>query len=517
MIRSLSTGSLLPLIEHDVCVVGAGAAGLTICAELVREGKRVVLLESGSRIPEFFYMGSKVGLPESHDHAGVLNGRARVLGGTTTMWGGQILEFDPIDFETRDWIPGSGWPFRKGELREFYSRALRVEGLEHALRGDGEVWQRLRLPQRPLTDFDRYFTRWCPEPNFAKLHRATIESPLVNAWINATVVSMSLQDGSVQSVTCCAEDGTEAIFNSPCFVFCLGGIESCRFFLQAIRGEHSCSYPWNRSGLLGRHFQDHLAIDVGELLTNQVARFRDEFENVFLRGFKYQPKIKMSSDAQQRLACLNVAATIQIGPRDFSAQNLKNAMRKLLAHELPFNSWGDLLRAGAELPFGIQHALRLMLRNRAGMMGNDRFFLRVHCEQMPLSESAISLDNSIDRYGLRNITLDWRISDLEIESIRSCARLAVAAFADLAFLQLFPWLESDAEVRGRVEDSNHHMGGMRMGGDDSSAIVDENLKLFGTSNCYVCSAAVFPTSGFSNPTHTVIALAIRLVSKLTSK
>jgi choline dehydrogenase-like flavoprotein len=56
-----------------------------------------------------------------------------------------------------------------------------------------------------------------------------------------------------------------------------------------------------------------------------------------------------------------------------------------------------------------------------------------------------------------------------------------------------------------------------MGGDDSSAIVDENLKLFGTSNCYVCSAAVFPTSGFSNPTHTVIALAIRLVSKLTSK
>ena len=53
-----------------------------------------------------------------------------------------------------------------------------------------------------------------------------------------------------------------------------------------------------------------------------------------------------------------------------------------------------------------------------------------------------------------------------------------------------------------------------MAGAASGGVVDTNLRLFGTRNCYVCSGAVFPTSGFSNPTHTLLALAIRLAEHL---
>ena len=58
------------------------------------------------------------------------------------------------------------------------------------------------------------------------------------------------------------------------------------------------------------------------------------------------------------------------------------------------------------------------------------------------------------------------------------------------------------------------MGGMRMSTCESSGVVDKNLRLYGTANTYVCSSAVFPTSGYSNPTHTVLALAVRLADHL---
>jgi len=66
----------------------------------------------------------------------------------------------------------------------------------------------------------------------------------------------------------------------------------------------------------------------------------------------------------------------------------------------------------------------------------------------------------------------------------------------------------------RCDDSNHHMGGMRMSTSYSTGVVDTNLRLYGLTNTYVCSSAVFPCSGFSNPTHTVLALAVRLSDHL---
>ena len=49
--------------------------------------------------------------------------RFRALGGSTTHWGGWRRPLDAIDFEMRDWIVNSGWPFAKQCLDTFYARA----------------------------------------------------------------------------------------------------------------------------------------------------------------------------------------------------------------------------------------------------------------------------------------------------------------------------------------------------------------------------------------------------------
>jgi choline dehydrogenase-like flavoprotein len=141
--------------------------------------------------------------------------------------------------------------------------------------------------------------------------------------------------------------------------------------------------------------------------------------------------------------------------------------------------------------------------------------LRVHCEQPPDSESTITLAEQRDSLGLLRARLDWRISELELETIRHYAETAVASLAQVAEVQPdSALLNRDPSFLDKCDDSNHHMGGMRMAISPTRGVVNPDLLLNGTRNVYICSGAVFPTSGFSNPTHTVLALAMKLADHL---
>ncbi len=55
----------------------------------------------------------------------------------------------------------------------------------------------------------------------------------------------------------------------------------------------------------------------------------------------------------------------------------------------------------------------------------------------------------------------------------------------------------------------------RMSADEQHGVVDKNLKIHGTENLFVCSNAVFASSGAVNPTLTLTALALRLGDHLS--
>ena len=113
-------------IETDVCIVSAGAAGITLARESADQPFRVCLLESGGTDFESrtqsLYEGENVGLP----CAALDESRERYLGGTTNVWSGWCRPLEEIDFEARDWVSYSGWPFDKAHLDPFYERAQRI-------------------------------------------------------------------------------------------------------------------------------------------------------------------------------------------------------------------------------------------------------------------------------------------------------------------------------------------------------------------------------------------------------
>jgi choline dehydrogenase-like flavoprotein len=496
----------------DICIAGAGAAGITLAVEFARNGKKVLLLEGGGATREdssqAIYDSEIVGLP----HRGIHTGRIRVKGGTTVRWGGQILELDALDFTPRPGIPDSGWPFPKTELTSFYERALQLEGLAKVERSDQAVWRDLGLPFTQFADLDAYLSRWCPEPNFARLHNKTLAThPNIHLWLHASAVELIIEGETATGLRCRTLTGIETIFRARQYIFALGGIESSRFFLQPRPG----GLPWNRSGLLGQHFQDHIDCNAAAIEPLDLASFHDTFDPIIAHGFKYLPKLRLLPQLQAKLGTLNIGSTMSFEDTGKARFQAKLTIRNLMRGRFSEVTRDNVFHTAKHVPMLFGQAWRYYVQRRAYAPPTVRIFLRIHCEQEPTSRSSITLTDQRDPLGLLRIRFDWQISERELETIRQYVLIAQRSLAGVARVTPDPDLMSGSQkFLARCDDSNHHMGGMRMSTSDSAGLVDPNLRLYGTTNTYICSSAVFPCSGFSNPTHTVLALALRLSDHL---
>ncbi|MGB4784739.1 MAG: hypothetical protein WAQ77_08480, partial [Candidatus Acidiferrum sp.] len=110
----------------DVCIIGAGAAGITVAREFLGTHFTVLVLESGGLDNEAVIQklneSEVVGLP----HTGIEKGRVRAFGGSTIAWGGQNLRLGAFDFQKRSWVPNSGWPITLQDIEPYYDRAEQV-------------------------------------------------------------------------------------------------------------------------------------------------------------------------------------------------------------------------------------------------------------------------------------------------------------------------------------------------------------------------------------------------------
>ena len=173
--RSLPDGEVL---ETDVVIVGAGLAGITLAREFIGLNFNVCLLESGGLQPDketqSLYYGQNIG----HPYYPLDSARARFFGGSSHYWhcpmgkqrlGVRLHALDAIDFEKRDWVPRSGWPFPKTHLDAYYERANRVFRIDNGS-NDADTWRillrllvcllipkRLKQPSF-ISDSARFFT-----------------------------------------------------------------------------------------------------------------------------------------------------------------------------------------------------------------------------------------------------------------------------------------------------------------------------------------------------------------------
>jgi hypothetical protein len=384
---------------------------------------------------------------------------------------------------------------------------------------DDMVWRRLNIvPPAPGTDLDIFFSAWAPTPNLASLFASEIgSSGTLCVFVNAPVVALDLDQAGerVTSVAVRTSAGAMRRFSAQHVILANGTIEIARLLkLPLADGRRA---PWSDNQWLGKGFADHIECLAGHVTPLDRGRFHDLFDNAYFDGIKYVPKLKLSARAQRERKLLGVTAHFIFNSK--FQEHLGNA--KLLARSLFRGRFQkQLVPDPREFISSLRVAWPMViryLRDRRVYNLDQGIQLRLMSEQFPLSQSAIHLGESRDHLGMPTVEIDWRIDGREIETLATCSEL-VSEYLErhqLASVRLDPVLAArDSSLLKQFGDYYHHMGMARMANTPAEGVVDCNLKVFGTRNLYVAGAAVYPTTGFANPTFTAIALGLRLADAI---
>jgi choline dehydrogenase-like flavoprotein len=298
-------------------------------------------------------------------------------------------------------------------------------------------------------------------------------------------------------------------------VLCTGGIEVPRLLL-ACRSQRSCGLG-NENDLVGRFLQDHPAANLGTVVEEVPETIQKLFNGIRKRGRKYSVRLSLSPKAQAQSQLLNASAGFLFR----SAEDRGfGCVRAFVQHtnESGRPSFAKAFVQGMfALPSITKAAKRLFIGGRIFTPGAS-CDIAGSFEQEPNPSSRVSLSDKTDALGMPLSKIDWRLTDKTLNTARHFASLIDSEFRRLEIGKLIPadWLRDakNANEQGVFHDQNHHMGTTRMSAAPSEGVVDTNLAVFNVPNLYIASSSVFPTSGHSNPTLTILALGLRLSDHL---
>ena len=510
-------------VEADVCIIGAGPAGISIARELIGNGAQVWLLESGGRDAERraqrLNRGQSVGYPIHRPH----QSRVRAFGGTSRHWFAPGDEswaarpLDPIDFEVCPGIRYSGWPFDRTHLVPYYVQAQEVCQLGPFDYDPGRWADQERTPPLPLlpgavettlfqhgtADFDGYY-------------QELVRAPNVTLVLHASVVELATggDPGWVDRVELRREDGSRCFVRARLVVAAAGGIENPRLLLLSRRFHRNGL--GNNHDLVGRFFAERMSARTGYIIpASPVLIGRAGLYPVqeAAPGVLVQGALRVRDAVQRERQLLNCAFFLL--PRNLSmmAEAVRSVATLAKARQrrpLLAGMAGHLGNVATGLG-----DLGVFARNRLRRPDEARgvLALRVQGEQAPNPDSRVTLGTRRDRFGLPVAQVDWRPAASDRASIRATQEAIDEAFrgAGLGYVEL---MLGDEHPPALLEGNFHHLGATRMHTDPSMGVVDADCRVHGVRNLYVAGSSVFPTYGCSNPTLTVVALALRLADHL---
>lgn len=553
MIIDYSSGSLPDVVEADICIIGAGAAGLSIARSFIGTSVRVCVVESGGFSGEernqALYDGSSVGFPPFDPGIS----RMRAFGGSCNLWGGGCIPLGELG--PREWVPHSGWPISYEELKPHYQRArsyCRIDA--HEFVEDSF----LTPPALPPVDFD---ARTVVNKMFAfspvlfgNDYREEIEQAKnVTVLLHANLLELyaSSNASSVREARIGTLDGRKGVVRAKQYVLACGGIENARLLLSS-----NSVVPQglgNQHDLVGRFFMDHPSGKLGTLFTPDPDRIARPYDRNLTKTASYgktsvagHPEICLSDEAQRVHRILNgrvrpfaVEGPLPNGIR--ALREFKAALRArgkdesaVLAERLSLRKNGEpvdggrppapeegLARLGLRVLLGAGDIAKAFVRRRANKptVKSDHVDLVGYFEQVPNPDSRITLGEERDALGQKKVCVDWRLTPLDRHTYRTAATLFgnELARACSGTFKLEPWLEDDDAAVPMVYGTSHHLGTTRMADDPRQGVVDRECKVHGIDNLYVAGSSVFPTGGWAFPTFTIVALSLRLAEHLRSR
>jgi hypothetical protein len=506
LISANNSSQVSSSLNSDIVIVGAGTVGLFIadCVRKKNPSAKIIIIECGSEIAsrESNINTCKV---SGKNHYGVEFGRAFGLGGTSTLWGGQLAELDSKDVKRNE----KPWPISYKELKNLYSKVYKHFNLN--ILSQDTYRKRLGDEKTSRRNIERFFTYWLPEPNFTKVFRSTILSKNILLITNLTANDINFNKKTATEISAVSKNGRSIRIKSNKFIFAAGTISLCRFFLTT---QCKGKVPWAFNKNIGRYFQDHLGGDIAHVRVLDEIKFRNFFENALIGGLKLQPKLKLINKIKL-IANVSVSFSYDSDLKE-NFENLKRVIKNFRA-ALFFSSFKkickDIFQLGRLI---VPIIVRYFKDKRILVFFENGIILKVQSEQIPISSSRIKLAGNLKLSdGLYPVKLDWRIDGRELDAMLKTVHEVDKYLRRLNIAKLNvnkDLLNNKSRYLDSLIDIYHHCGGLIMSGHPNDGVVDKNCLVWGSNNVWVAGASVFPSSGSANPTLTALALAYKIAN-----
>lgn len=518
----------------DICIVGAGAAGITVAKEMLECGRDVCLVESGGFQPEEntqnLYDIDSIGYPVRENFMS----RARYYGGSCNLWAGRSMRLLESDTSPRDWVTDSGWPLAHTEITRYYPAAARTLRLPDIEQFDWSSYAD-RMSDRELElfsgdPFQPKVSLWAKRPmRFGTAYRSRFEkSKNLRLFLHASITGIVLnaEGTAVEALEAATLTGRRFRLRAHSYVLACGGMENARLLL--VSRDALAAGIGNGHDLVGRFFMDHPRSVYGRV------RLSGEGTGPisFLRGRplpdgKVQLGIGLTREFQQREGLLNHYATLEAEFSQYTQTQyefLIRFMKVLLRKGYAGNRW-DIghpklahipgmiyLLTPKELMPHFLYRWNAALKRAIPSRKNGSCVVVYFCEQPPDPESRVTLSRERDLLGMNKLVLNWKLSSEVSRTVLRLQDLLRERLEASGIGMLEPGRE---EIH--YTDASHHMGTTRMSAGPRTGVVDTDCQVHGVSNLFIAGSSVFPSVGHANPTLTIVALALRLSGLLRKR
>lgn len=541
------------LLRGDVAVVGAGPAGIVVALSLADAGHRVLLIESGAtRYDPATQQLSDVDGNDPH-HAPMQIATRRAIGGTSNLWGGRCVPFDPVDFEPRELVDGSQWPLGYEDIAPFFQRAC-----DWCVCGDARFEARdiPGLAERAIvpgfSDGDvsaSSLERWSLPTRFGREYGPRLErSPNVTlvTGLTCTEIACSESGDEVDHLVARTLDGRYATVRADQYVVACGGVESTRLLFASNR-----LHPdglGNHSGHLGRWYMAHVTARIADVRFTTppsetiYGHERDQAGVYVRRRFAFSPDTQRAdalpnavlwlvnpklADATHGSGVLSLVYLLLISP--LGHRFVAEAIRKdhIEAKE-PVPVWPhirNVLRSPlSTLRFALAFGYGRFLRRGRKIPGffvptaSNAYPLQYHGEHLPSYDSYVKPSGQVDAMGMPRLETHLEFSDEDVAgTLRAHHRLDRALREQGRGRLEFTHDDSEAAIREGLKGGFHQAGTTRMSELPDDGVVDDQLAVHGFDDLFIASSSVFVTSSQANSTFMIVAFAVRLADHLHRK
>jgi choline dehydrogenase-like flavoprotein len=508
-------------LAAPICVIGGGIAGLFAAKKIADARELVVVIESGGlKFDSKYSLLTHPDLPTDLYRGG---GQVRILGGGSTVWGGCMIPLTCHDLSSRPYLDLERWPLPHQVLTSFSSEVEDLLELDHSSYEGHDA----STGKTSTSVFNKAAGLAIRKPKFPTYKNGDLrnllydyirKSPYLHLWLNSTVSDFSVDPcrGRVSSARAMSLGHKTLVVEASQFIIACGTLESTRLLLLLNR--ISDENAFRDCPALGHYFHTHLKTDVGHLrrsigdlpsrlgahvvgrtrrsvhleMTGQ-AQADDRVASGYLTFRYVQDETSISSRILARLK--RVAVSVQKPSEDRESFKTESARADSLEHYLHQYYWRLWRYAHATLK-------------------DLTCTLEARIEQIPSFQNFLSLSSATDQMGSPFLNCRWAQGSLEVKTLNALGQRG-KEFWKLSGLDgssPVDWKSDELLQELPMQDASHPAGSARMGYSRRNSVVDVNLRCHSIPNVQVASAAVFPSSGGSNPTLTIMQLALYAAS-----